>query len=115
MSTTPLFGMTEWEQDQEQPHVTVNTNLRIVEIMSQLVIKDFVHHPPTGADDGDAYYIDGVGNGDWTGHSHVLALRVGDEWKYVTPFDGLRAFDANARYMVVYDIVDVSPPGWRTL
>lgn len=110
--TTPLFSIVEWEQNQEQPHVTVNTAIRILEIMSQLVIADFVTEPPTGAVDGDAYYVDGAGAGAWAGQENVLALLIGSAWHYVTPRTGFVAWSLIDGYMVRYD--DSSPSRWVT-
>lgn len=110
MSTTPLFDITEWEQDQEQPHITVNTAIRICEIMSQLVIADQTTTPPGSPADGDAYYIDGAGTGDWDTHDDVLALRIGSSWHYVTPRDGWRAWDAQSSTLVRFE--SGSAPGW---
>jgi hypothetical protein len=113
VSTTPLFDITEWEQDQEQPHVTVNTAIRVCEIMAQLVIQSFDTSPPTSAADGDAYYIDGTGHGDWTGHSHELALRVGSAWHYVSPRTGMMAWSVPDGYAIRFE--GDSPEMWVTL
>lgn len=108
---TPLFSITEWEQNQEQPHVTENRATRINEIMAQLIIQDRdLDSPPTSVDDGDAYYLNGAGADEWTGQADVLCLRVGTEWHFVTPRTGFRAWIADEAIFAIYQ--DGSSPDW---
>lgn len=114
MSTTPLFSITEWEQDQEQPHVTSNTAWRILEIMAQLVIRDRdLNSPPSDADDGDAYYVASPGSGDWDDQDDKLALLIGSDWHFITPRSGWRAWIEDEAGLFVYEAG--STPDWTAL
>lgn len=114
MSTTPIFGMEELPASSSQPEVYVDTALRILEIMAQLVLVDrHLTAAPGAPNDGEAYYVGGVGTGDWAGHNHELALYVGTGWKFITPRTGWIAYieDEDAHFKYVSD----SPPGWDLL
>lgn len=96
MSNTPKFSIPELPASSSQPEVYVDTASRILEIMAQAVIKDRTLTTPPGTQvDGDMFWINGTGAGDWTGHSNVLALYVSTSlgpWFFITPQTGWRAY-----------------------
>lgn len=111
---TPIFDLTEWVQDQEQPHVTVNTSLRILEALSVRVLKSkTLTAPPGTEDDGDVFYINGTGSGGWLGHSNVLAVNVAGVWHFVTPKTGWIFWSIPDVGQVVY--IEASPSGWELM
>lgn len=92
--TTPLFEIAEWQQNQTQPHVTVNQALRIIECLAQLVIQDRdLTSPPTGFDDGDCFIVSGSGAGDWsTASDGDIAMFIGTGWQFRTPRIGWEGY-----------------------
>jgi hypothetical protein len=98
--TTPNFQLPEWEQDQDQPHVTVDTALRIIDCLAQLVIQDRdLASPPSGsaaASDGECYILSGAGSGAWASASEGdVAMFIGTGWIFRTPHVGWRAYVAD--------------------
>lgn len=105
--TTPNFELTEWEQDQEQPHVTVNTALRVIECLAQLVIQDRgLSSPPAGSSgalDGECFILAGTGSGGWLGAVEGdIAMYIGTGWQFRTPKIGWTGYvvdeDVTVRY-----------------
>lgn len=115
MSNTPIFGIEELPASSSQPEVYINTALRILEMMSQLILVDRdLTASPGSPQDGDVYYIAGTGTGDWDGHNFQLALYVGTAWSFVTPRTGWVAWIADEAALFRYE-ADDSPPGWIAL
>lgn len=114
MSSTPVFEIEELPASSSQPEVYVNTAVRIVEMLAQLTIVDRdLTAPPGSPVDGEVYYIGGTGTGDWSGHTHQLALFIGTAWQFRTPRTGWVAYieDEGDHFSYVAD----SPPGWDPL
>lgn len=117
--TTPNLGLPEWQQNQNQPHATVDLALRILDCLAQLVVQDRdLDEPPTGsieALDGECFIVSGPGTGLWAAASDGdVAMLIGTGWVFRTPQFGWRAY-------VVDEDVDVrftagSPSGgWETV
>lgn len=93
MSTTPLFAIDELPAASSQPEVFINTAIRILEAMAQLVIIDRdLTAPPGSPVDGDVYFIGGAGTGDWDDHDLELALYIGTAWHFIAPRQGWTAY-----------------------
>ncbi len=91
--TTPNFELPEWESDQNQPNVTVNTALRIIECLSQLTIIDRdLTTPPSTPSDGDCYIPAATATDDWEDHEDDIAMYIGTGWVFRTPRDGWAAW-----------------------
>lgn len=109
--TTPNLDLEEWEQDQDQPHITVNTALRILELMCQLRILDRdLAAPPGAPNDGDCYLIAAGASGEWTDRTDQIALYVGTSWIYLFPKSGWRAYIVDEGQNVQYS--GGSPSAW---
>lgn len=101
--TTPLFGLPEWEQGQAQPHVTVNTALRIIDCLAQLIIIDRdLTTPPGSPNEGDCYIPASGATDDWADHDEEVAMYIGGAWVFRTPLVGWKAYvvdeDSDVRY-----------------
>ena len=95
--TTPNMELPEWIQDQDQPHVTVDTALRILDCLAQLVIQDRnLSAPPAGSSealDGECFIISGTPTGAWASASDGdVAMMIGTGWVFRTPQAGWRAY-----------------------
>jgi hypothetical protein len=115
LSNTPIFDIEELPASSSQPEIYVNTAIRILECMAQLVIldRDLTTAPESGLTDGDVYYIGGTGAGDWAGHNNQLALYIGTAWRYVTPRQGWTGYIEDEDLHVKY--VDDSSADWEAL
>lgn len=109
--TTPIFGLDEWIQDQAQPHITVNTALRVIEALAQLsVISRTDVAPPTGPNDGDCWIVPNGGTGEFAGHEGQVAIFIATEFVFKTPRDGWEAWVQDDAERVRF--VAGSPGSW---
>lgn len=109
--TTPNLELPEWEQNQSQPHVTVNTALRVLDCLCQLRVLDRDLTAPPGAPaDGDCYIPAAPATGDWAGHVNEVAMYIGTAWMYRIPLEGWRAWVVDEGIDVRY--VGDSPASW---
>lgn len=110
--TTPNFELPEWIQDQNQPHITVNTALRILECLAQLRVQAMdLTAPPTTPDDGDCYIPASGAAGEWAGHDNDVAMFIGGGWVFRTPKYGWEAWVVDDALKVRYDDT-MSPAEW---
>lgn len=109
--TTPNLDLPEWEQNQEQPYVTVDMALRVLDCLVQLRVLDRnLTAPPGSPADGDCYIPASPATGDWALHENDVAMYIGTAWEFRAPRDGWKAW-------VVDEGIDVrwtldSPPAW---
>jgi len=90
---TPNLQLPEWQQSQLQPHVTVNTALRIIDCLAQLIIIDRdLTTPPGSPNEGDCYIPAATATGDWEGHEDDVAMYIGGAWVFRTPLIGWKAY-----------------------
>jgi hypothetical protein len=91
--TTPNLQLPEWEQNQAQPHVTVNQALRILDCLTQLRVLDRdLTAPPGSPADGDCYIPASPATGDWALHEDEVAMFIGTAWEFRIPLDGWKAW-----------------------
>ena|SRR5690554_3267581 len=116
---TPNLQLSEWQQNQSQPHVTVNTALRVLDCLVQLRVLDRdLTEPPTGSaapSEGDCYIPAATADGDWTGHEDDIAMFIGGAWVFRTPLVGWKAYvvdeDSDVRYYggsIGWDVISAS-------
>jgi hypothetical protein len=113
--TTPNLQLPEWQQNQDQPHVTVNTALRVLDCLVQLRVLDRdLTAPPGSPADGDCYIPASGSTGDWVGHEDDVAMFIGTAWEFRTPLDGWEAWVVDEAIKVRYDS---SSPGsmWNAI
>lgn len=58
--------------------------------------------PPVGAQDGACYRVTGPATDAWTGHNDQIAVRIGGDWHFVAPVEGLVLFDRAVGRMLVF-------------
>lgn len=111
--TTPIYLMEEWAEAQANPHITVNTMMRILEAMSSRRLLDLSSNdPPSPAEDGGVYFINGSGTGEWAGHSNELAIAIAGGWHFIPPQEGWLFYSVQDGYMVQWQAA--SPAAWVT-
>lgn len=114
---TPNLQLPEWEQDQDQPHITVDTALRVLDCLTQLAVISRAETEPGGSPDpeeGDCYIVASPSDGDWEDHDNDVAMYIGGAWVFRTPKAGWRAYvideDVDVRF---YD--NTSPSSWEEI
>ncbi|RYG89513.1 DUF2793 domain-containing protein [Loktanella sp. IMCC34160] len=99
---TPSLELPLILPSQAQKHVTHNEALRILDVASQLAVRDGpTPTPPVGPTTGDCYLVGTGATGDWAGQDQSIAQWTGTYWDFIPPKAGWRA--------------DVAPTGatWR--
>lgn len=107
--TTPILGLQELIASQTQPHVPINTALRVLEAVGQITVVGIDNDPPLSPADGDCYIIGGTPTGVWVGHETELAVLIGGGWTYLTPIGGWIAYVQDEAAFYYFD-ADV--PEW---
>lgn len=64
--------------------------------------------PPSDPSPGDCWIIGGSPSGAWTGHADALACWSESGWRFVSPFEGMRAWVADSHAFALF-----SGGAWR--
>lgn len=93
--TTPRLALPELAAAQSQKHVTVNEALVKLDALTDLYLTGMtLTAPPASPLDGDAYLVASGGTGAWSGYDGKIAYCIDGAWRFYTPFNGLRAYNA---------------------
>lgn len=80
MADLPHTGQAEWEPGQATPWFQVNASSRAFDAFcTRIVVQRRETDPPSECNDGDCFFIDGVGTGDWDGYDGGVAIAKGDD------------------------------------
>lgn len=92
--TTPNAGLPELAASQAQPHIPVNSALRLIDALMQLSVLDIAVNAPVGGEvDGDSYLVGDTPAGAFSEFAESdIAVRIGGGWTAVTPKAGWRAY-----------------------
>lgn len=104
MTTTPKLGIPLISSQQNQPEVTHNAAIIVIQAMIGGAI-DQQNAPPGAPDDGDTYIIGSVPTGAWVGHANKIATFLGG-WVYLpgVDSDGLEiAMGADQEGLSIYN------------
>ena len=78
MTTTPIFGVTDWAAAQSAPWLVHNAAMRVHEaVMRASVLDRDLTAPPGTCDDGAAYLVDATATGAWAGKDGLMAIANG--------------------------------------
>lgn len=106
MEQSPRLSLSYVAPSQAQKHVTVNETFRRLDALVQAVVRSRTETAePADPDEGDAYIIPAGASGDvWSGYDeHDLAVFQDGAWTPIAPFEGARAWVADADEFVIYD------------
>ncbi len=102
--SSPSLNLPYIQAGQAQKHVTHNEAVEQLDLLVQLVVQDFVTTTPPGSpNEGQAWVVAAGASGAWAGRTGEIASWRGGGWLYVVPRTGLRAYDAAAGEIRVYD------------
>jgi hypothetical protein len=88
---------------QELNAVTWNEALAQLDALVDLCLKGrFVDAPPSAPADGDAYLVGGAPTGAWSGYAYKIAACLDGGWRFYTPYNGLKAWCAADKTLLVY-------------
>lgn len=104
MTTTPIMGLPELEQDQAQPHIPVNMAHRIIECLAQLSVLDRdLTTPPSSPAEGDCYIVASGASDEWANHDGEVAMYIGGAWVFRAPRVGWEAYVIDEQTKVRYE------------
>lgn len=85
MTTTPKFGIPLISGQQNQPEVTHNQMVVVMQALAGGAIAE-QNAPPGSPTEGDCYIVGAIPTGAWSGHAHAIAIYFGG-WLFVPGFD----------------------------
>jgi len=108
--TTPIYVLDELVQNQAQPHVTVNSAIRRLEVLaSRRVLDKDTSTPPGSPAEGDRYIVGPAPTDDWAGYADQIAYYSGG-WYFIQPETGERWVVIDE--VAIYEYAIGSPSGW---
>lgn len=111
--TTPVLEMTEWVENQNQPHVPVNAMVRTLEVFASLTIVISVKAEPDSSvdeEEGDIFIADAAPTGAWAGHPNEIVY-YSNGLRFIIPRFGTIAYVTVTGEMLQY--VDVGGGEWQ--
>jgi len=100
--TTPGVGLPLLIPGQAQKEFFINQALGILDAMLPSIVLASQSAPPSSANNGDCYRVTAMGAQAWEGCDDHIAVRIGDDWHFIPPQEGMRIFDAEAGYLLVF-------------
>ena len=95
MSVTPRLGLPLLSVGQAQKELFHNEALQLVDILLAATVEEAPRDdPPAAAALGACYIVGSAPTGAWVGKPQCVAAFTGGGWRFVAPFEGLRAFVA---------------------
>lgn len=83
MTTSPDYGVPLVAPQQNQPEVTHNEALLLLQGVWGGVVSAGLDASPGSPAEGDAYIIGGTPTGAWSGRANRIAVRVGGAWRFL--------------------------------
>lgn len=95
-SATPNVGLPLLIAGQAQKEFFVNQALTIVDSLHPRAVLASMPTPPATAADGDCFRVTAPAAQAWEGCENHLAVRIGGDWHFIAPSDGMHLFDIAA-------------------
>src|SRR6185312_6050035 len=111
METTSKLELPMIMPSQAQKHVKHNEALALIDKLILLaVLDDHRDMPPAAANVGDLHIVGTSPSGEWAGKAGVVACFEGEDWSFLTPVEGWRAWVRDVGELKVYEAA-----GWTTV
>lgn len=119
MTTTAILGIPLIDSQQDQPDVTHNQAIVMLQALALGVIRK-TNNPPGSPQDGDNYIVGGAPTGAWGGKNHKIATYFDGVWLFIPGVDSNGTnipMDDNQIGLTVYSqeeggLVSWSGGGW---
>jgi hypothetical protein len=110
-STGPNLGMKYgWSLGESGWNVDMDANLKLMDAVGHLSVKDRnLTAPPGSPAAGDRYIVGGSATGDWAGKDGQIAVFIGGSWVFYPPKIGWWAYIEDEDVLSVY-----KSGGWST-
>lgn len=111
--STPNIGLPLLLVGQAQKEFFLNQALSILDAVHRNSVNASRPTPPTTPVEGQCFRVTGPASEAWTGNEDNIAIRIGDDWHFIPPRDGMRLFDSEAGHVLFYrsawEFAEVSP------
>jgi hypothetical protein len=87
MTTSPDLGIPEIVSQQNQPEISHNEALIMLQALAQGVIDRAINTPPGSPTSGDSYIIGAAPTGAWAGKANKIAIYWSNAWRFVPDVD----------------------------
>lgn len=101
-SKTRNAGLPLLFSGQAQKEFFLNQSLVVFDAVLPKTVQGVVETPPEDTNDGDCFLVGSSPSGDWLEKSDYLAIRMGEGWHFLEPFEGMEVFDTVTRRKLVY-------------
>jgi hypothetical protein len=89
-------------QGQTQKEFIVNEAHARLDTLLHPAVEGEASAPPVASDEGECWLVGADATGDWAGHDGEIASRQPGGWVFVSPRDGMRAFDKASGQAVLF-------------
>ncbi|WP_233494799.1 DUF2793 domain-containing protein [Ruegeria sp. A3M17] len=109
---SPKLNLPFLQPSQAQKHITHNEALRRLDLIVQLSVASInASTPPAVPAQGELYALGSTPIGDWSDHAGELAAWLDNDWHFITPKSGWRAWDQETNRLTIWDGSEwVEPP-----
>ncbi|QDH33267.1 DUF2793 domain-containing protein [Porphyrobacter sp. YT40] len=87
---------------QAQKEFFVNQALCLLDALHPRVVKASAAAPPAEVGEGDCFRVTAPASGAWSGREDDIAVRIGGDWHFVSPREGLQVFDQGDDRQLVF-------------
>lgn len=102
VSATPTLGLPMLIAGQAQKEFFVNQALSILDGLVTRTVIASQPAPPSDAAEGECYRVTAPAAQRWEGCEDHLAIRIGGDWHFIPPQDGMQVFDSNAAHILFF-------------
>lgn len=106
-SATPNIALPLLMPGQAQKEFFVNQALGVLDALQSQTVVASQSQPPTNAPEGSCFKVTATASHAWIGREDHLAVRIGGDWHFVSPRDGMRVFDNSAGHALLFQL------GWQ--
>jgi len=107
-SATPNIGLPLLSSGQAQKEFFINQALGILDALHRNTVSASQPAPPATADEGACLRVTAPATGAWAGCEDHIAIRIGEDWHFVAPREGMRLLDSGADQTLFY------AAGWQS-
>jgi hypothetical protein len=101
-SSTPVIGLPLLMAGQAQKEFFVNQALCLLDALYPQTVRASLGTPPVDPSDGESFRITAPASGVWAGRENQVAVRIGGDWHFIDPQEGMRLFDRTAGCILLF-------------
>lgn len=102
-STTEHYSLPLLFSGQAQKEISLNQSITLIDSLLLKSVEESISTPPVDAREGSVFRITATATGDWQGYEDALAIRIGSNWHFTSPSEGLAIFDKSAGVLLHFN------------